>query len=197
VGRKQSSHPTGKFSEGRVHSSKQASHGPRHQPTSLLVTSHNSVCTPIHPSVSPTGNYAQGCGLSLTNSGPFQLRLLLRSSPSPLSSDYFKHSSLSRTLFPLPMLLRSPLLFLCQRNANLHEASTSKTPLHAAASSALYFGRWLFLGTVIISASSFCNRVLTLRVFTVLNSCGEAIMPEPQDHAVCSLCKYPASQLPS
>lgn len=76
----------------------------------------------------------------------FRSNLCSEDLPPHFSQDYFKHSSLSTTLALLPMPMRSSLLFLCQRNANLPEASSSKTPLHIEASSALYFGRYLFWG---------------------------------------------------
>lgn len=66
--------------------------------------------------------------------------------PPHFSQDYFKHFSLSKTLFLLSMLLRSSLLFLCQRNVNFHKWFSSKTPLHIKISSALYCGQYLFWG---------------------------------------------------
>lgn len=43
------------------------------------------------------------------------------------SWDYFKYTSFYRTLFLMPMLLKSSLLFFCQRNANL--CQWTKCPL--------------------------------------------------------------------
>lgn len=113
--------------------------------------------------------------------------------PPDFSQDYFKHSWLSRTLLLLPMLLRSSLLSLCQRNANLCKASTSKTPLHIEASSALYFGQCLFLGRaqLLFQSAHFVTESNSFGFSLFLHGCGEVITPEPQDHTVCSLYKYP------